>query len=386
MSQIPQRSHWGPVLVLGSLWGLSEAALGMYLRQCASTVSGSVMTGAALFFLAAAWAVSPRLRTAAVMVGMAAGFKLFDALLLGLPVLHGAIGNPDLRHRHGGSGLRPYRQRRQQVHRREARRSGPRRRPRRRSSRSTSFRSSSIATGVAPCVTGTSYPLSLYYAPIAIGLSVLTVPLGLRAGAAPGRVRGPRLAAPLALAGGGGSFARRSGPPETPLVPYVRKGDRHGEKARQEDSWRRQPPGFHQGHGHGRPGDGRPAAPSADRRSPQGRAASRSMTRKTIALTVNGKKVSLEVEANETLLDVLRDKLDLTGAKKVCDRGECGGCTVHPRRRARLRLHGPRHPRRRPERSKRSKAWPRATSSTRSRRPSSSRTAISAASARPGSS
>jgi xanthine dehydrogenase YagT iron-sulfur-binding subunit len=51
--------------------------------------------------------------------------------------------------------------------------------------------------------------------------------------------------------------------------------------------------------------------------------------RKTIVLTVNGKKVSIEVEANETLLEVLREKLDLTGAKRVCDRGECGGCTVH---------------------------------------------------------
>src|SRR4030042_1628313 len=94
MAQIPQKTNWGPVLALGGLWGLSEAALGMYLRQCASTVSGSVMTGAALFFLAAAWTVSPRAATAAAMVAIAASFTLFAALLLGLPVLHGAIGNP----------------------------------------------------------------------------------------------------------------------------------------------------------------------------------------------------------------------------------------------------------------------------------------------------
>jgi len=50
--------------------------------------------------------------------------------------------------------------------------------------------------------------------------------------------------------------------------------------------------------------------------------------RKTISLTVNGAALTLPVAANETLLDVLRERLDLTGAKRVCDRGECGGFTV----------------------------------------------------------
>ena len=47
-----------------------------------------------------------------------------------------------------------------------------------------------------------------------------------------------------------------------------------------------------------------------------------------ISLTINGKKTVLEAAADETLLSVLRERLGLTGAKRVCDRGECGGCTV----------------------------------------------------------
>ncbi|MDH4257435.1 MAG: (2Fe-2S)-binding protein [Candidatus Aminicenantes bacterium] len=49
---------------------------------------------------------------------------------------------------------------------------------------------------------------------------------------------------------------------------------------------------------------------------------------KKITLTVNGKKFSLMVEPRDTLLHVLREKLNLTGTKRTCDRGECGGCTV----------------------------------------------------------
>lgn len=47
-----------------------------------------------------------------------------------------------------------------------------------------------------------------------------------------------------------------------------------------------------------------------------------------VELTVNGKKVSANVEPRVTLLDALRNYLDVTGCKRVCDRGTCGACTV----------------------------------------------------------
>ena len=47
-----------------------------------------------------------------------------------------------------------------------------------------------------------------------------------------------------------------------------------------------------------------------------------------LTLDVNGQSHSLDLEYRTTLLEVLRDHLDLTGAKRACDRGECGACTV----------------------------------------------------------
>jgi aerobic-type carbon monoxide dehydrogenase small subunit (CoxS/CutS family) len=47
-----------------------------------------------------------------------------------------------------------------------------------------------------------------------------------------------------------------------------------------------------------------------------------------IALNVNGKELKLSVEPRVTLLDALRNHLNLTGAKEVCDRATCGACTV----------------------------------------------------------
>ena len=47
-----------------------------------------------------------------------------------------------------------------------------------------------------------------------------------------------------------------------------------------------------------------------------------------IPIEINGTPHQVAVEHRTTLLEMLRDHLNLTGAKRACDRGECGACTV----------------------------------------------------------
>src|SRR5712691_7683479 len=47
-----------------------------------------------------------------------------------------------------------------------------------------------------------------------------------------------------------------------------------------------------------------------------------------VQLMVNGKRIDLRIEPRVTLLDALRTRADLTGNKRVCDRGTCGACTM----------------------------------------------------------
>ncbi len=182
MNKIVPKSSLGMVIVLGSVWGLSEAALGMGLRSCAALVSGSIMTGAALFFLAAGWMISKKASRLVVMVFVAAIFKMFDALLLSLPLNHGAIGNPifaffveaaafvvlvsiireKIVKKPAGQALLGGLSAVLAVN---------------------LFPLVKYATGVPACVVaGTGYPLSLYYIHFAVFVSMATVPLGFWVG------------------------------------------------------------------------------------------------------------------------------------------------------------------------------------------------------------
>ena len=49
----------------------------------------------------------------------------------------------------------------------------------------------------------------------------------------------------------------------------------------------------------------------------------------TVKLSVNGKEMSAEVEGRTLLVEVLREKLGLTGTHVGCDTSQCGACTVH---------------------------------------------------------
>ena len=176
------RRNVGIIIMLGAVWGLSECLLGAALHACASSISGSMMTGVAFFFIAAAWASGGKTRSVALVVAIAVLFKTLDAVLLSLPLRNGAIANPVFAFILEGAAFIVL-----AVILKEAWK-------RRRAGRAVwggmaalvsvaAFPLVRFATGTAAClVPGTTTPLAWYYAIPAVGISLLTVPLGLRAG------------------------------------------------------------------------------------------------------------------------------------------------------------------------------------------------------------
>ena len=176
------KSHIGLVVMLGSVWGLSEAALGMGLGACAAHISGSLMTGVAFFFMAASWIITKRILAVALLILIASLFKMFDALLLSLPIQHGAIGNPIFAFLIEGLAfvviLTIVKETLRQKKTGQAILGG--------ASALVAvglFPLVKFATGIPACVyPGTTIPLSIYFSPFAVALSIFTVPLGFWVG------------------------------------------------------------------------------------------------------------------------------------------------------------------------------------------------------------
>ncbi len=170
------------IIILGAVWGLAEASLGLGLQKCASLASGSIMTAVALFFIAATWILTRHFIGLVIAVFLVSLMKMFDAFLLSLPLRHGAVANPifafwtealaflvivivlkeTLVQKKSGQAVLGGLSALAAVN---------------------LFPLAKFATGIPACIfPGTNYPLSLYYAPLAVGLSLLTVPLGFLVG------------------------------------------------------------------------------------------------------------------------------------------------------------------------------------------------------------
>src|SRR5437764_1339305 len=70
------------------------------------------------------------------------------------------------------------------------------------------------------------------------------------------------------------------------------------------------------------------AATTGDPNARLARAGQPSAQTVPVTLSINGKRQTMQLEPRVTLLDALRDHLNLTGTKKGCDHGQCGACTV----------------------------------------------------------
>ena len=83
------------IIMIGSVWGLVEATAGIGLRgTCARLYSGSLLSGASLLFFSGAYVLTGRLPLVLLLPVIAGLFRLYSGLLVGQPLMSGAVANP----------------------------------------------------------------------------------------------------------------------------------------------------------------------------------------------------------------------------------------------------------------------------------------------------
>lgn len=177
-----KKNHLGLVIIIGSMWGVCECLLGAMLQRCAASVSGSLMTGVALLFMAVGWRLTGKASAVGGLVVIASLFKMFDSLILSLPLNHGAVANPIFSFFMEGAAFL--------VLAAMIKENWRRRIPGQALLGGLAalvavnlFPLVKYASAVPACVmAGTGYPQALYYAPLAVAVSLITVPLGFLAG------------------------------------------------------------------------------------------------------------------------------------------------------------------------------------------------------------
>lgn len=83
------------VLLVGAIWGFFEASMGIYVKGvCGYQMTGSVMTGIAIFFMTLGYSYSKETKSILYMLVLAIILKIFSALIIGKPIFGGGVANP----------------------------------------------------------------------------------------------------------------------------------------------------------------------------------------------------------------------------------------------------------------------------------------------------
>ncbi|MEN8230331.1 MAG: hypothetical protein ABFS38_19370, partial [Bacteroidota bacterium] len=180
MNKNALKSNLGIIMAIGSIWGLTEFAFGLGLQKCATLYTGAVLTGLAMFWLSFIWSTTRSFVPVLIIVGIAMAFKWLDALLLQVAWNHGSIVNPIYAFFTIMLGfillmglLR--KQFTKSLMSRVLLGAGAA------AIASALFPLAKFATGNPACLyAATNIPLVIYTAPVAIILSMITVPLGFR--------------------------------------------------------------------------------------------------------------------------------------------------------------------------------------------------------------